>query len=97
VIWPAASWPSRTSQSIALVAADLTLLVLATGVMLALSPLLSPVIGGFIPRFVVLAICFRDRSLPASWNDQRLAGSVAAVVEDRSRARAGAEACPPKA
>lgn len=65
-----------------LVAANLALLALAMGVMLTLSPLLSLVIAVFVPIFVLLAIRFRDRIFPASWNDQRLAGAVAGVVEE---------------
>src|SRR4029079_11613079 len=69
-------------NQIPMLAANLTLLFVGGIVMLTLSPLLSVVFFVFVPLFVALAIRFRDRVFPASWNDQRLAGAVAGVVEE---------------
>jgi ATP-binding cassette, subfamily B, bacterial len=69
-------------NQIPLLAANLTLLLVAGAVMLALSPLLSLVFLIFVPLFVILAVRFRDRIFPASWNDQRLSGAVAGVVDE---------------
>ncbi|MET0411616.1 MAG: ABC transporter ATP-binding protein, partial [Polyangiaceae bacterium] len=65
-----------------LLAANMTLLVIALGVMFVLSPMLSLVVLAFVPLFVLLAVRFRDRIFPASWNDQQLTGAVAGVVEE---------------
>jgi ABC-type multidrug transport system fused ATPase/permease subunit len=62
--------------------ANLTLLVVAVGVMFVLSPSLSLVIAVFVPAFLYLSVRFRDRVFPASFSDQRLAASVAGVVEE---------------
>ena len=69
-------------NQIPLLAANLTLLLAAGVVMLALSPLLSVVFLIFVPLFVILAVRFRDQIFPASWNDQRLSGAVAGVVDE---------------
>ena len=69
-------------NQIPLLAANLTLLVVAAVVMLTLSPLLSLVFFVFVPVFLLLAVKFRDKIFPASWNDQRLAGAVAGVVDE---------------
>ena len=69
-------------NQVPMLAANLTLLVVALGVMVVLSPALCLVIAVFVPLFVVLAVRFRDRIFPSSWNDQRLLGTVAGVVEE---------------
>ncbi len=69
-------------NQVPLLAANLTMVLMAGGVMLALSPLLSTVFLLFVPLFVGLAVRFRDRVFPASWNDQRLSGAVAGVVDE---------------
>jgi len=69
-------------NQIPLLAANLTLLLVAGIVMLALSPLLSVVFLIFVPLFLILAMRFRDQVFPASWNDQRLSGAVAGVVDE---------------
>ena len=60
----------------------MTLLVVAIVVMFVLSPLLSLVVVVFVPVFAFVAVRFRDRVFPASWNDQRLSGAVAGVVDE---------------
>ena len=50
--------------------------------MFVLSPLLSLVFVVFVPVFAWSPIRFRDRVFPASWNDQRLSGAVAGVVDE---------------
>jgi ATP-binding cassette subfamily B protein len=65
-----------------LLVANLTLLAVSVAVMLSLSPLLSLVFVVFVPLFVLLAVRFRDKVFPASWNDQRLTGEVAGVVDE---------------
>ncbi|HRE00045.1 MAG TPA: ABC transporter ATP-binding protein [Ilumatobacteraceae bacterium] len=67
---------------IPMLAAQGTLLVVAVGVMLSLSPLLSLVVLAVVPLFVFVAVRFRNRVFPASWNDQRLSGLVAGVVDE---------------
>jgi ATP-binding cassette, subfamily B, bacterial len=69
-------------NQIPMVAANLTLLVVGVVVMAVLSPLLSAVFVLFVPLFILLAVRFRDRVFPSSWNDQRLAGAVAGVVDE---------------
>ncbi len=69
-------------NQVPMLAANLTLLLVALGVMLALSASLCIVIAVFIPLFLVLAVRFRDRIFPSSWNDQRLLGGLAGVVEE---------------
>jgi ATP-binding cassette subfamily B protein len=69
-------------NQVPLVAANATTLTVATAVMIHLSPALSVVFVVFIPVFFALAVRFRDRIFPASWNDQRLAAAVAGVVEE---------------
>lgn len=69
-------------NQVPMLAANMTLLLVALSVMLVLSPTLSLVIAVFIPLFVVLAVRFRDRIFPSSWNDQRLLGNLAGVVEE---------------
>jgi ATP-binding cassette subfamily B protein len=69
-------------NQIPLLVANVTLLVVAVMVMFTLSPLLSVVIGVFVPAFLLLSVRFRDRVFPASFCDQRLAGAVAGVVEE---------------
>ena len=69
-------------NQVPMLAANLTLLVVALSVMSALSPTLCLVIAVFIPAFALLAVRFRDRIFPSSWNDQRLLGNVAGVVEE---------------
>ncbi|MCU1362067.1 MAG: transporter, permease/ATP-binding protein, partial [Ilumatobacteraceae bacterium] len=68
--------------SVPMLVANMTLLVVAIVVMFVLSPLLSLVIVVFVPVFAYVAIRFRDRVFPASWNDQRLSGVVAGVVDE---------------
>jgi ABC-type multidrug transport system fused ATPase/permease subunit len=65
-----------------IIAANVTLLVVALVVMAVLSPLLTLVVAVFVPLFVVVAVRFRDRAFPASWSDQQLAGAVAGVVDE---------------
>ncbi|MGD0677310.1 MAG: ABC transporter ATP-binding protein [Polyangiaceae bacterium] len=65
-----------------MVAANGSLVAVATIVMISMSPPLSLVFLLFIPAFLWLAIRFRDQIFPASWNDQRLSGSVAGVVDE---------------
>jgi ATP-binding cassette subfamily B protein len=65
-----------------MVAANLAFLVVALAVMVSLSPTLTLVIAVCVPIFGVLAVRFRDRVFPASWNDQRLSGAVAGVVDE---------------
>jgi ATP-binding cassette subfamily B protein len=62
--------------------ANLTMLGVALVVMAWLSAPLSLVVAGFVPIFLVLAVRFRDRIFPASWNDQRLTAAVAGVVDE---------------
>ncbi len=69
-------------NQVPMLAANLTLLLVALSVMLVLSPALCLVIAVFVPLFLVLAVRFRDRIFPSSWNDQRLLGGVAGVVEE---------------
>ena len=68
--------------SVPMLVANVTLLVVAVVVMFVLSPLLSVVVVVFVPVFGFLAVRYRDRVFPASWNDQRLAGAVAGVVDE---------------
>ena len=68
--------------SVPMLVANMTLLVVAIVVMFVLSPLLSLVVVVFVPVFAFFAIRFRDRVFPASWNDQRLSGAVAGVVDE---------------
>ncbi len=68
--------------SVPMLVANMTLLVVAIVVMFFLSPLLSLVVVVFVPVFAFFAIRFRDRVFPASWNDQRLSGAVAGVVDE---------------
>jgi len=69
-------------NQVPMLAANLTLLVVSLGVMLSLSPTLCLVIAVFVPLFIVLAVRFRDLIFPSSWNDQRLLGNLAGVVEE---------------
>lgn len=69
-------------SSVPMLVANMTLVVVAVGVMFVLSPVLSLVIVVFIPLFAFVAIRFRDRVFPASWNDQRLSGAVAGIVDE---------------
>ena len=68
--------------SVPMLVANVTLLIVALTVMFVLSPILSLVIVAFVPIFSWLAIRFRNRIFPASWNDQRLSGTVAGVVDE---------------
>ena len=68
--------------SVPMLVANMTLLVVAIVVMFFLSPLLSLVVVVFVPLFAFVGVRFRDRVFPASWNDQRLSGSVAGVVDE---------------
>ncbi|MGZ4724167.1 MAG: ABC transporter transmembrane domain-containing protein, partial [Ilumatobacteraceae bacterium] len=68
--------------SVPMLVANLTLLIVALVVMFVLSPILSLVIVLFVPIFTWLAVRFRNRIFPASWNDQRLSGTVAGVVDE---------------
>ena len=68
--------------SVPMLVANMTLLVVALVVMFVLSPVLSLVVVVFVPVFTFVAIRFRDRVFPATWNDQRLAGAVAGVVDE---------------
>ncbi|MEI9939087.1 MAG: ABC transporter ATP-binding protein [Pseudomonadota bacterium] len=69
-------------NQVPMLAANLTLLLVALSVMFVLSKALCLVIAIFVPVFVLLAVRFRDRIFPSSWNDQRLLGGVAGVVEE---------------
>ena len=69
-------------HQIPLLVANVTLLVVAITIMFFLSPLLSLVVAVFVPVFVLLSVRFRDRVFPASFNDQKLAGALAGVVEE---------------
>lgn len=69
-------------NQIPLFTANVTLLVVALGVMLVLSPVLSLVILALVPIFILLSVRFRDRVLVASFSDQRSAAAVAGVVEE---------------
>ncbi len=68
--------------SVPMLVANMTLLVVAIVVMFFLSPLLSVVVVVFVPIFAYVSVRFRDRVFPASWNDQRLSGAVAGVVDE---------------
>ncbi|MET0323905.1 MAG: ABC transporter ATP-binding protein, partial [Ilumatobacteraceae bacterium] len=68
--------------SVPMLVANVTLLVVAIVVMFFLSPLLSLVVVVFVPVFAFVGVRFRNRVFPASWNDQRLSGSVAGVVDE---------------
>ena len=68
--------------SVPMLVANMTLLAVALIVMFVLSPVLSIVVVVFVPVFTFVAIRFRDRVFPATWNDQRLAGAVAGVVDE---------------
>ena len=68
--------------SVPMLVANMTLLVVAIVVMFVLSPVLSLVVVVFVPVFAFVAVRFRDRVFPASWNDQRLSGAVAGVVDE---------------
>jgi ATP-binding cassette subfamily B protein len=68
--------------SVPMLVAQATLLVVAIVVMLSLSPLLSLVVLVVVPLFAVIAVRFRDKVFPASWNDQRVSGLVAGVVDE---------------
>src|SRR4029077_5176793 len=68
--------------SIPMLVANMTLLLVALVVMFVLSPLLSLIVVVFIPIFAYVAVRFRDQVFPASWNDQRLSGAVAGVVDE---------------
>ena len=68
--------------SVPMLVANMTLLAVALVVMFVLSPVLSIVVVVFVPVFTFVAIRFRDRVFPATWNDQRLAGAVAGVVDE---------------
>ncbi|MET0578461.1 MAG: ABC transporter ATP-binding protein, partial [Ilumatobacteraceae bacterium] len=68
--------------SVPLLLANMTLLIVAIVVMFTLSPVLSLVIVVFVPLFAFVAVRFRDHVFPASWNDQRLSGNVAGVVDE---------------
>lgn len=69
-------------NQVPMLAANAALVGVATVVMVSLSPLLSLVFLLFVPVFLWLAIRFRDKAFPASWNDQRLSGLVAGVVDE---------------
>lgn len=68
--------------SVPMLVAQGTLLIVAVVVMLVLSPLLSLVVLGVVPVFAYVAVRYRDRVFPASWNDQRLSGLAAGVVDE---------------
>ncbi|HWL42836.1 MAG TPA: ABC transporter ATP-binding protein [Ilumatobacter sp.] len=68
--------------SVPMLVAQVTLLVVAVVVMLILSPLLSLVVFSVIPVFAFVAVRYRDKVYPASWNDQRVSGLVAGVVDE---------------
>jgi ABC-type multidrug transport system fused ATPase/permease subunit len=68
--------------SVPMLIANMTLLAVAIVVMFILSPVLSLVVVVFVPVFTLVAVRFRDRVFPATWNDQRLAGGVAGVVDE---------------
>jgi len=69
-------------NQVPMLAANAALVLVATVVMMSLSAPLSLVFLVFIPVFFWLAIRFRDKVFPASWNDQRLSGAVAGVVDE---------------
>lgn len=68
--------------SVPMLAAQGTLLIVAVVVMVALSPMLSLVVLAVVPLFSFVAVRFRNRLFPATWNDQRVAGLVAGVVDE---------------
>jgi len=68
--------------AVPMVVANLTMLVVAIIVMITLSPLLSLVLVAFVPLFAFFAVRYRDQVFPASWNDQRLAGVAAGIVDE---------------
>jgi len=68
--------------SVPMLMAQGTLLIVAVVVMLVLSPTLSLVVFAVIPVFAWMGVRFRDRVFPASWNDQRVSGLVAGVVDE---------------
>ena len=65
-----------------LLIANVSLLVVALVVMTSLSPPLACVIAVFVPAFLLLSVRYRDLIFPSSFQDQRLAGAVAGVVEE---------------
>ena len=67
--------------AVPMLVAYMTLLAVAIIVMFFLSARLSVVVV-FVPIFAYVAVRFRDRVFPASWNDQRLSGAVAGVVDE---------------
>jgi ATP-binding cassette subfamily B protein len=68
--------------SVPMLFAQVTLLIVAVIVMFVLSPVLSLVVLAVVPAFALVAVRFRNRVFPASWNDQRLSGLVAGVVDE---------------
>ena len=62
--------------------------------MFVLSPVLAPVIVCVLPLFAWVAIRFRDRSFPASWNDQRSRARSPASSTRRSPACASSRRSP---
>jgi ATP-binding cassette, subfamily B, bacterial len=69
-------------QQLGILYGNLTLLLVAIGVMFWLSPLLALVMVVSVPLFFGVAMRFRRRSFPASWIDQVYKGAVAGVVEE---------------
>jgi ABC-type multidrug transport system fused ATPase/permease subunit len=69
-------------NQVPMVAANLAFLLVALVVMVSLSPMLTLVVAVCVPLFAYLAVRFRNRVFPASWNDQRLSGEVAGVVDE---------------
>src|SRR5690606_13073246 len=68
--------------SVPMLVAQATLFLVAVVVMLILSPVLSLVVLVVVPVFAVIAVRFRNKVFPASWNDQRVSGLVAGVVDE---------------
>ena len=69
-------------QQLGIAYGNVTLLLVALGVMVWLSPLLAVIMAVSVPVFLVVATKFRSKSFPASWTDQMYKGAVAGVVEE---------------
>jgi ATP-binding cassette subfamily B protein len=67
---------------VGMAAGNFTTLIVAVGVMFALSPQLALVMVVAAPVLYLLTSMFRDRSFAASFADQQYLGTVAGVVEE---------------
>jgi ATP-binding cassette, subfamily B, bacterial len=61
---------------------NITLCVVTTGIMLALSPMLTLVAAAVVPSMWFIAIRSRKRVFPASWHASQQSGEVAAIVNE---------------